>query len=494
LSRTMLLNTECKVFQKPKVDDIFVAELLRRFDLRRPLFFRLLEEGKSFGKCVRLAFEIKQAKYVRAAIKYFPNPIVPSVSIGEQFFRMIRRFSMLKEIGVQKYVDRQCFYFDKERRILDIAHYDVAFQRHDKNFLVKPDFVRRYVQLTNSPSDLESFYNSYGLLGGVEDKTYIDYILDPVMVYGRRYELELSLASMPIEIFQCVLKKLVVRLSFKCATSREKTVNVFINNGPSFNEKKMGLSFLKKYEFNKLNLEGIRSFVCSVTSPCWMNISISYSYELTVDLEQCGSSGFSSKIDDENAPVSFRSRIMIDKRKCSDERRMDRFHFFLSNLYTYPEFGVNEDFVGLDCEFAYGSKHQMILGRVSLVDCNGSILYDEYVQPSSKVQNYVTRISGLTQEKMLRGFAFSKVRSDVLDLLRGKMIIGYGLGKDLLVLKIAHLKFIDLYDLGIPKLAWTSKHYLGKAIQIGQHDSVEDSRAALFIFLKLRELYYSQIL
>ena len=43
-------------------------------------------------------------------------------------------------------------------------------------------------------------------------------------------------------------------------------------------------------------------------------------------------------------------------------------------------------------------KHE--LGRVSIVNYNGHILFDEYIRPKNRIINYLTWVSGITYDKI----------------------------------------------------------------------------------------------
>lgn len=155
--------------------------------------------------------------------------------------------------------------------------------------------------------------------------------------------------------------------------------------------------------------------------------------------------------------------------------------------------------VGLDCEMGY-TTFGMELIRVTVVDwsTNETIL-DRCVYPYGDVLDLNTRFSGISTLK--KGIEDSKGNTihptvtfkEARDLLlkyvnRTTIIVGHGLENDLNALRLIHHKIVDtaiLYP-SIKKsrtfsLKQLSFKYLGRIIQQGEHDSAEDSLAAIDI-------------
>lgn len=138
-----------------------------------------------------------------------------------------------------------------------------------------------------------------------------------------------------------------------------------------------------------------------------------------------------------------------------------------------------------------------MLARVSIVNQNGQILMDKYVKPTEPVVDYRTKYSGIRPQDIVNAEEFEKVQDEVIDLLEGKVIVGHAVHNDFRVLYIKHpskllrdtSKFKPLARLvgthgGTPSLRKLTKVLLGKDIQDGEHDSVEDARAAMDIYNK----------
>lgn len=164
-----------------------------------------------------------------------------------------------------------------------------------------------------------------------------------------------------------------------------------------------------------------------------------------------------------------------------------------------PPNNLGMEIVSIDCEMVGVGLNGMddMLARVSIVNQNGQILMDKYVKPTEAVFDYRTKYSGIRPQDIVNADEFDKVQDEVIDLLEGKIIVGHAVHNDLRVLYIKHparllrdtSKFKPLARLvgtqgGTPSLRKLTKALLGKDIQNGEHDSVEDARSAMEIYNK----------
>lgn len=133
--------------------------------------------------------------------------------------------------------------------------------------------------------------------------------------------------------------------------------------------------------------------------------------------------------------------------------------------------------------------------RVTVVDRKLNVVYNEFCLPTTKVVDYNTIWSGIS-EKDLQGVTktFEDLREDMLKLFSADTIlVGHGLSSDLIAMKIMHEKVIDTLYLYPHHRGWPLKRSLkdialselGMRIQDGDgHDSAEDAIAAMKLVRK----------
>uniref|UniRef100_A0A1A9WKL6 RNA exonuclease 4 n=1 Tax=Glossina brevipalpis TaxID=37001 RepID=A0A1A9WKL6_9MUSC len=156
-------------------------------------------------------------------------------------------------------------------------------------------------------------------------------------------------------------------------------------------------------------------------------------------------------------------------------------------------------YVAMDCEMVgVGYKGQDdILARVSIVNKRGDVLLDKFVKPCETVTDYRTSVSGIRPHNIENGEDFYDVQDQVKKLIQGKVLVGHGLSKDLSVLHLKHpyslirdtARYKPLCRLvtngRTPSLKCITHAILGLDIQSGEHNSIEDARAAMKIYNRL---------
>ncbi|KAG5360413.1 putative exonuclease [Yarrowia sp. B02] len=146
--------------------------------------------------------------------------------------------------------------------------------------------------------------------------------------------------------------------------------------------------------------------------------------------------------------------------------------------------------LGLDCEMC-ATANGPVVTRATVVDFNGTTIYDKLVKPDEPITDYLTQWSGITKE-MLDPVTttLADVQDDLIKLVKTQdILVGHSLESDLGVLKLRHPLVIDtsiVFD--HPRgatfkcsLKWLATKYLKKSIQNGTagHDSSEDARTCI---------------
>lgn len=169
-------------------------------------------------------------------------------------------------------------------------------------------------------------------------------------------------------------------------------------------------------------------------------------------------------------------------------------------------------YIALDCEMVgigSGGK-QSALARVSLVNWNGEVVLDTFVQVPTRVTDFRTWVSGVKPKNIREGKAMDvkECREKVAAHLKNKVVVGHALRNDFHALMLTHpnqdtrdtAKYRPFQRLGGNK--WRSrklrdlvKENLGLSIQEnGQaHDSVDDARATMELFKLVREEWEGEL-
>ncbi|GLD96933.1 hypothetical protein PINS_up005616 [Pythium insidiosum] len=156
--------------------------------------------------------------------------------------------------------------------------------------------------------------------------------------------------------------------------------------------------------------------------------------------------------------------------------------------------------LALDCEMCE-TDLGMELTRVTVVNVQGDVVYDQLVKPQNLIINYHTEFSGITAEALqATRHILADVQRELLErfLFQDTVLVGHSLTSDLRALRIVHRRIADTsvlypHQRGFPfktSLKFLTKTFLGKSIQTKiqeGHDSAEDARAAMeLLLLKIR--------
>ncbi|KAJ3212164.1 hypothetical protein HK099_007795 [Clydaea vesicula] len=153
--------------------------------------------------------------------------------------------------------------------------------------------------------------------------------------------------------------------------------------------------------------------------------------------------------------------------------------------------------IALDCEMSYTTQG-MELTRVTIVNFEKKILFDEIIKPESEILDSNQRYSGLTRKNIeCARLKLADVQNKLDELADEEtIIVGHGLENDFKVLRLMHNNVIDTSVLFLhPKapvykysLKFLAQKYLQRSIQktnannLG-HDSFEDAEACVDLLL-----------
>jgi DNA polymerase III epsilon subunit-like protein len=86
--------------------------------------------------------------------------------------------------------------------------------------------------------------------------------------------------------------------------------------------------------------------------------------------------------------------------------------------------------VAIDCEMVACGGGRRKLARCSIVNYEGHVLFDEYIKPDEPVVDFLTYVSGITQQKIRFAPLFTDVKARIFGLLKNKVVVGHTLSSD----------------------------------------------------------------
>ena len=147
-----------------------------------------------------------------------------------------------------------------------------------------------------------------------------------------------------------------------------------------------------------------------------------------------------------------------------------------------------QQLIAVDCEMCLTTEGSE-LARVTAVDMDGEVIYNQLVKPPNPVTDYLTRYSGMTKELLDPvTTTVQEVQEHLANLLyKDTILVGHSLENDLKAMKICHFNILDTsilypHNAGPPaknSLRGLAQQHLHRAIQVGNHDSAEDAIAAM---------------
>ncbi|GMM34626.1 RNA exonuclease [Saccharomycopsis crataegensis] len=142
--------------------------------------------------------------------------------------------------------------------------------------------------------------------------------------------------------------------------------------------------------------------------------------------------------------------------------------------------------VGMDAEMVYTTLG-FELARLTVVDFFQShkVLYDKLVRPQGNIIDYNTRFSGISCINADNSVSWHTMMEELGQIINDTtIIVGHGLENDLNVMRLIHYRIVDtaiIYKDGMRKLSlkYLVQQCLNREIQVGEHDSTEDSVGAI---------------
>ncbi|OIV92434.1 hypothetical protein TanjilG_25164 [Lupinus angustifolius] len=155
------------------------------------------------------------------------------------------------------------------------------------------------------------------------------------------------------------------------------------------------------------------------------------------------------------------------------------------------------DAVAMDCEMVgVGEGNKSALGRVTLINKWGNVIYDEFVRPLERVVDFRTFVSGIRPRDLRKAKDLWSAQKKVAELIKGRILVGHALHNDLKALLLSHPKK-DIRDTSEYQpfqktgsrraLKHLAEEVLGAKIQSGEHCPIEDARAAMMLYQRNRK-------
>lgn len=161
--------------------------------------------------------------------------------------------------------------------------------------------------------------------------------------------------------------------------------------------------------------------------------------------------------------------------------------------------------IAMDCEMVgIGDGTESMIARVSIVNHHGACVYDKYVKPTERVVDYRTAVSGIRPHHLEDAEEFVIIQKEVAEILRGRVLVGHSLRNDLAVLYLSHpMRFLrdtsrykpfrKVVMGNTPSLKKLAAELLGIDIQTGEHNSIEDAKTAMQLYMLYKKKWEVEI-
>ncbi|KAH8120573.1 hypothetical protein DFH11DRAFT_74416 [Phellopilus nigrolimitatus] len=163
-------------------------------------------------------------------------------------------------------------------------------------------------------------------------------------------------------------------------------------------------------------------------------------------------------------------------------------------------------YVALSTQFVYaGAQRVPVLARVSVTDYRGNVLYDSFVRPTIRVEDYRTLVTGLQAEHLASAPHPAAVREQVSAIVRGKIVVGHSMWIHFSLLGMCH-PAIDTRDVAlflpfhrtlssssVKPLKTLVSHLMRRKIGQGYEHPLEEARAALDLFRSYEDQWEDEV-
>uniref|UniRef100_A0A1B6E1S5 Exonuclease domain-containing protein n=1 Tax=Clastoptera arizonana TaxID=38151 RepID=A0A1B6E1S5_9HEMI len=164
----------------------------------------------------------------------------------------------------------------------------------------------------------------------------------------------------------------------------------------------------------------------------------------------------------------------------------------------------------INCKIVEGimpdKKKANMIARISIVDYYGFVVYDRLFKSIWPVIDYRSNYTGLYAGNFTKNAVTLCREKEKLELLlKGNVLVGYGLLHDLTVLGLKHqfslcrdaatfTKFKRaIADKTTPTLNELASHFLNKTFDTNQHDSVQQAHIAMLLYINFKSEWDSEV-
>eukprot|EP00331_Platyophrya_macrostoma_P014435 CAMPEP_0176413778 /NCGR_PEP_ID=MMETSP0127-20121128/4889_1 /TAXON_ID=938130 /ORGANISM="Platyophrya macrostoma, Strain WH" /LENGTH=390 /DNA_ID=CAMNT_0017793599 /DNA_START=48 /DNA_END=1220 /DNA_ORIENTATION=+ len=155
--------------------------------------------------------------------------------------------------------------------------------------------------------------------------------------------------------------------------------------------------------------------------------------------------------------------------------------------------------IALDCEMVKVEENESEVARITIVNYNNHVLFDQFIRPKRKITDYLTFVSGVTYGKIKNQPTIDHYKDQLLKILTGRKIVGHTLKSDFEALRELGLVVPekDVRDISkcrhlnpegrIMALKKMAERFLSLEVQVEKraHNSIEDARAAMALYRKI---------